>query len=321
LQNLNAFLTEIVSQGNPGEDVWESICLNLQSIGQHLFTTLIPPAIAEHAKKWKQGSYVIVSTNEQWIPWELMFDEQDFWGKKFIIARNPRLPDRRKLPDVNRPEIKIVKQIRKIVNVVGGNVLPPSLAQQAAQLFNAFPPSLVTLLQEKPLATLQEALPGTDALHCTCHGLLKPHLLQIAKESNLSVNIFPDTVEKLSLEPGILVFVNACASSAPVLTFGKFSSFGWEFYRRGARTFVGTLGAVPVKYAVSFAEAVYSELFRKDVKQTIGQAVALAKEAASKERNLFWLFYCIYGDPDFSVEAPDIKGGKDDANPSIRDRN
>ena len=92
-------------------------------------------------------------------------------------------------------------------------------------------------------------------------------------------------------------------SEPTVKTFGDFSSFGWEFYRQGADVFIGTLGIVPAKYAVSFAKNVYKELLRKDVKlTTIGQAVAKAKEVAATEHNLFWLLYCIYGDPDFFFE-------------------
>ena len=44
------------------------------------------------------------------------------------------------------------------------------------------------------------------------------------------------------------------------------------------------------------------QMFRKDVKQTVGQALAKAKEVAKKERNLFWLLYFIYGDPDLYFE-------------------
>jgi hypothetical protein len=164
---------------------------------------------------------------------------------------------------------------------------------------------------------LKEALPATDLLHCTCHGYLKPYLLQIAKDKSRYANLLPETVKQLSLEVGSLVFVNACASTAPVLTFGRFSSFGWEFYRQGASIFIGTLGSVPTKYAVDFAEVIYRELFRRDAKQTIGQAVALAKQAAANEHNIFWLFYCLYGDPDITIEVSNLEERNDDANPNL----
>ncbi|NCS13506.1 MAG: CHAT domain-containing protein [Microcystis aeruginosa G13-09] len=316
LRSLNAFLTEVVQQGNPSDERWESICFNLQSVGSNLFEMLIPSEVAKQMRTWKIGSPVIISTNEQWIPWELMYDGEDFWGKKFIIARSPRLRDSQDLPDKNRPESKGERKIKRIVNIVGGDV-PSSEAERATHLFsNLLPPEAVHLLAKQPISSLVKAIPGTDALHFTCHGHLEPHLLQIAGDKNKTriENLLPETIQRLPLEPGSLVFANACASTVPVLTFGKFSSFGWKFYQRGADAFIGTLGAVPVKYAVNFAEIVYRELFNPDEKITIGQAVAKAKEVAANERNLFWLLYCIYGDPDFSIVQQKNSKEEDHAN-------
>lgn len=306
LRELNAFLTEVATKGSPAEKQWDSLCFNMQAVGGSLFEALIPSPVAERVQKWQPGSSVIVSTNEQWVPWELVYDGEDFWGRKFILARYPRLSDRRSLPDANRPEGKRRKRIRHIVNVVGGGV-PGTEAYRAAQLFKTLLPStpagLVRLLQEEPVSVLQKALAGVDVLHFTCHGHLEPHMLQIAGDKSRTQNLLPQTIRKLALEPGSFVFANACASSAPVLTFGKFSNFGWEFYRQGADIFIGTLGTVPAKYAVSFAEAVYRELFKKDTQPTIGQAMAAAKETAAGDHNLFWLLYCIYGEPNLSIQV------------------
>jgi WD40 repeat protein len=304
LRNLNAFLTEVVQQGNPSDDRWDSICFNLQGVGANLFKMLIPPEVARQVRTWKIGSTVIVSTNEQWIPWELMYDGEDFFGKKFIFARYPRLTEDEKWPDKDRDESQGDRQIKRVLNVVGGDV-PASESDRATQLFSTYLPLDYTqLLFKQPISALVKALPGADVLHFTCHGHLEPHLLQIAGDKNKTriENLLPETIQSLPLELGSLVFANACASTAPILTFGKFSSFGWKFYQRGAAAFVGTLGAVPVRYAVNFAESVYLELFNTNERISIGQAVAKAKEVAASDRNLFWLLYCIYGDPDFSFE-------------------
>ena len=302
LQQLNVFLNEIVIHGNPNDEEWNSILLNLQGIGSDLFTKLIPNPLAVQAREWKPGSLVVISTNEQWIPWELMYDENDFWGKRFIIARLPRLSDRRSAPDSGRPEKVPPRSIKRIVNVIGGDV-GVAEAKQAYGLFNNLAKSVqVEILQEKSVAELKSALVKTDVLHCTCHGHLEPHMLQVAKDKTILTNLLPQTIHQLPLEPGSFVFANTCTSALPVLTFGRFSSFAWEFYRRGAGAFVGTLGAVPTSHAVCFAESIYREIFGKGSQKTIGQAVALAKNAASSERNLFWLLYCIYGDPDYKLK-------------------
>lgn len=303
LRQLNVFLNEVVVQGNPNDEEWNSILLNLRGIGSDLFTKLIPNPLAAQTREWKPGSLVVISTNEQWIPWELMYDEDDFWGKRFIIARLPRLSDRRNVPDSRRPLIRSPRAIKRIVNVIGGDV-GVAEAQQAYGLFNNLASSVqVEILQEKPVADLKIALVKTDVLHCTCHGHLEPHMLQVAKDKTTFTNLLPQTIHQLPLEPGSFVFANTCTSALPVLTFGRFSSFAWEFYRRGAGAFIGTLGAVPTSHAVCFAESIYREIFGKDNQKTIGQAVALAKNAAASERNLFWLLYCIYGDPDYKLRV------------------
>ncbi|MCZ8291147.1 peptidase C14, partial [Microcystis sp. LE19-59.1C] len=204
LRSLNAFLTEVVQQGNPSDERWESICFNLQSVGANLFEMLIPSEVAKQMGTWKIGSPVIISTNEQWIPWELMYDGEDFWGKKFIIARSPRLSDSQDLPKRNRPESKGKRQIKRIVNIVGGDV-PSSEAERATHLFsNLLPPEAVQLLAKQPISSLVKAIPGTDALHFTCHGHLEPHLLQIAGDKNKTriENLLPETILRLPLEPG-----------------------------------------------------------------------------------------------------------------------
>jgi len=304
LQQLNEFFSQAVEQGEPTDEEWDSILLNLQGIGANLFTTLIPSALAAQVHNWKKGSLVIVSTNEQWIPWELVYDGQDFWGKRFVIARLPRLSDRRNLSDAKRPESRRkTRQLKRVLNVVGGDIgLVES--KQASDLFGLLGSQVrVEVLLEQPISALNTALPKADVLHCTCHGHLDPHMLQVSKDRSLHTNLLPHTVQKLLLEPGSFVFANTCTSALPVLTFGRFSSFAWEFYRRGAGVFVGTLGAVPTTHAISFARSVYQELFNGTKKTTVGQALSLAKKAVAKERNLFWMLYCIYGDPDYILKV------------------
>jgi CHAT domain len=303
LQQLNEFLSQAVALGEPTDGEWDSILLNLQGIGANLFTTLIPSALAAQVHNWKKGSLVIVSTNEQWIPWELVYDGQDFWGKRFVIARLPRLSDRRNLSDGKRPESKRkTRQLKRVLNVVGGDIGLVE-AKKASDLFGMLDSRVgVDVLLEQPISALNTALPKADVLHCTCHGHLDPHMLQVSKDRSLHTNLLPNTVQKLLLEPGSFVFANTCTSALPVLTFGRFSSFAWEFYRRGAGVFVGTLGAVPTAHAISFARLVYGELFNGTRKTTVGQALSLAKKAVAKERNLFWMLYCIYGDPDYALK-------------------
>lgn len=301
LRELNAFLAEVVTRARPSADEWESMLLNLRAIGAQLYQDLVPTSITDRVATWVPGTSLVISTNEQWIPWELMYDGDDFWGKKFLLTRLPRLSG--DVQDVmmspSRPTPESGRLVRRIVNVVGGGVATET--QRACHLFSGLSEEVKTeVLLEKPLEVLRKTLPGADAVHFTCHGLTDPHLLQIAKDRSRSQNLAPQSVPFLPLEPGCLVFANACASSVPAVTFGRFTNFGWEFYRRGAEVFIGTLGPIPTSYAIQFAETFYQHLLREEGSAgcSVGEALAAARRDAENRSNLFWLLYCIYGNPD-----------------------
>lgn len=301
LRELNAFLAEVVTRARPSADEWESMLLNLRAIGAQLYQDLVPTSITDRVATWVPGTSLVISTNEQWIPWELMYDGDDFWGKKFLLTRLPRLSG--DVQDVmmspSRPTPESGRLVRRIVNVVGGGVATET--QRACHLFSGLSEEVKTeVLLEKPLEVLRKTLPGADAVHFTCHGLTEPHLLQIAKDRSRSQNLAPQSVPFLPLEPGCLVFANACASSVPAVTFGRFTNFGWEFYRRGAEVFIGTLGPIPTSYAIQFAETFYQHLLREEGSAgcSVGEALAAARRDAENRSNLFWLLYCIYGNPD-----------------------
>jgi CHAT domain len=300
--NLNNALNPAISVGSPSEDMWESIQLYLQGIGQGLFRSIVPQAVASHLQNWEPGFSLRISTNEQWIPWELMYDGNSFLGDKFILTRYPRLQDRRNSPVTNRTTAQRLNRVKKIVNVVGGNINQIE-SKRASELFGK-PSDIVNLLERPSINKLISSLQEADILHFTCHGHLKPlNLLQNYSDSVPYNNLCIDTVQQLPLRPGIFVFANACTSTTPTQAFSDFTSFGWEFYRQGADIFIGTLGTIPTKYAINFAENVYEGLLHQDCRLTVGEAVAKAKRLAASSSNIFWLLYCIYGNPDFYFET------------------
>ncbi|MEM8722588.1 MAG: hypothetical protein AAGE84_25415 [Cyanobacteria bacterium P01_G01_bin.39] len=193
-RKLNYILGETIPKGSPSQETWESICISLQGIGQSLFNSLIPSQVADCIKEWESGFSVRVSTNEQWIPWELMYDGQNFLGDKFIFTRYPRLKDRRVSSDKNRSKYQRSKQVKKIVNVVGGNIGEQS-AQKASELFIKISESIsIQLLREQSISKLTKALDQADILHFTCHGHLDPiNLLQISSGKSPIENLCLDT--------------------------------------------------------------------------------------------------------------------------------
>jgi CHAT domain len=309
-EELACILTDAIPPiGNPTHTAQRNILFNLRGLGQELFNQLVPPTVANHIQAWQPGLSVRISTNEPWIPWELMYDGQYFLGEKFLFIRLPRLDNSQHLPQRSRPQHQGAKQVKKIVNVVGGNIKPHEEAQRASDLFSQLPESIfTTCLIEKSFSELEASLNEADILHFTCHGHIKPrHLLQISSDPFLSrENISSYNISQLTLKPGSFVFANACNSNTPVYFLNNFTSFAWEFYKQGADIFIGTLGTIPTQYAINFAHTVYQELLLRDDRRTVPQAIDKAKKVAKDDdNNYFWLLYCIYGNPDFCFDPVD----------------
>jgi CHAT domain-containing protein len=77
----------------------------------------------------------------------------------------------------------------------------------------------------------------------------------------------------------------------------EFESLGFEFYRIGARPFIGTLAPVPERHANKLASRYYHWLI--DQRMTAIQALRNAKADVAADGGIpFWLFYCYYGTAD-----------------------
>jgi hypothetical protein len=342
---------------------------------------LIPKELKDQATGWNRGSTIYISTNEKWIPWELIHDGDDFWGRKFVLARYPRIPGSSAFPDLNEDlERDDSPYLGTIVNVIGGGsgldrlevekvsnmfteIIRDELAKAveegtAAEIFrrlakgdlghvgeetinevtialtkaNLVPQrdrslaGLLTSLTKADLAqmeaeTLDEivlaiaklylitvhegsiddalrAMEDSDIVHFTCHGHRTPHhCLQLTDAHPSATHcLTPIHVQGLDSLRGSLVFVNACRSEIPTACLGEFHTFGWAFYNQGAAACIGTLGPVPIDYAVAFAKRFHEHLLAG---KTVGEALGSAKSEAIEDEheNPFWLLYALYGDP------------------------
>ena len=100
----------------------------ISSAGQRYFRELIPPELAEELRDWEDGTCVEISTEEGWIPWELLHDGQDFLGRRFLLFRLPR-PENDDDDDGTNDNSALPRPIEdgsagfiKVVHVIGGNL-------------------------------------------------------------------------------------------------------------------------------------------------------------------------------------------------------
>ena len=100
---------------------------------------------------------------------------------------------------------------------------------------------------------------------------------------------------EVKLQRHCVVFANACHSASPEPQFGDFTSFAQEFYRKGARVFIGTLAAVPTDAALQFAQRFYDVLFTGNGASVV-HAYACARRSKG-DAGATDLLYCFFGNP------------------------
>ncbi len=287
----------------------ESARMSLESRGEALFRRLIPRDLQWEIQGWADRTILQISTNEQWVPWELMYDGKGFLGQRMLLVRMPCLPVSiardgvRRWPS-GRPTLSESGSGQKILNVIGGGL--KKQAKDCKGLFRAFVDRAeIVLLHERPLWALAEAIRDADLVHFTCHGRHDPLRLQIYKTDDHALNLLVDSVagDAFCVKPRCVVYANACSSAASEMVFDDFVGFAWNFYTKGAAAYIGTVGAVPTKDAMSFASRFYSRLANGDMNSIYSAYQATREEAFSEGPSC--LLFCIYGnyrdEPSFRI--------------------
>ena len=97
-----------------------------------------------------------------------------------------------------------------------------------------------------------------------------------------------------------LVFINACSSATPTLTWASAEGWATRFLDAGAGCFVGTLWEIRDGSAATFADEFYRELGKRS---PIGTAFGVARAAIKAENDPTWLAYTLYANPFASFQG------------------
>jgi CHAT domain-containing protein len=169
------------------------------------------------------------------------------------------------------------------------------------------------LLNERPLSSLTKEIQNADLVHITCHGYRDPLMLRIHETNDRALNLSVDSVagDDFRIKPRCLIYANSCSSAAGEFSREEFVGFGWEFYTKGAAAYIGTLGTVPTKEAISFARRFYSRLASGQSDNIYDAYQATREEAIAAGPAC--LLFCIYGnyrdEPSFKLTRREAAGG------------
>jgi hypothetical protein len=244
--------------------------------------------------EWPDRTVLGISSNADWIPWELMHDGKGFLGQRMLLVRMPRIRAG-ELGAAASPTLRLGASApgRMILNVIGGEL--DGQVAACHRLFASVAPDVeVHPLEGASLAELLEVIGNADLVHITCHGRRDPLRLQICRQDDELVSLLLDSLrlDTFQLKPRCLVYANACNSAAADSRLGEFVSFGTEFFKKGAATYIGTLATVPIAGALGYASRFYEEL--KACGGDVFDAYQTAKNV-SVAVGPTCLLFCIYG--------------------------
>lgn len=278
---------------------YRAVLRNLQGCGFHIYENFIPVDLRERINALDDASLLHIKSNEMWLPWELIRNGSDFWGKRFVISRSHR--------NVNVSIREKQIQVKKIINVIGAGI-SNEVSKRAEKLFENHPDARVINIlgneDSESLDKIYEQIGNADIIHFTCHGYVSQSdgnlYLQVVRDKAPTYNFMVTTIATLSIKPNALIFANACSSAQSQLAIQGSMGFGREFCsgRHEASAFIGALDLIPDFPAVLFAEEFYKNIFHGN---NVGQALRLAKQVGVRTDDghigMFQLLYSLYGNP------------------------
>jgi hypothetical protein len=289
----------------------------LRDFGKLLHNVLFPPENGSRTLELAAGlrgasGPLLVSTDEPRIPWELLYDGEQFLGLRHDLGRQLVIPGR---PSIQRP-VPLSPIARALLVADPLNDLPKarSEAERVRSWLHDHGTTCTLLMGEQAdrLEVLRELSSGDyDLFHYSGHVATPPRsrrprsatwsgeqdggpepALLLHGRKPLQPQEIRSTLGGGSGSPPV-VFINGCASGEP------FSNLCATFMATGAALVVGTLYRVSEEAAAGFAEQVYAGLLAG---RPAGQAVRQARLALYESGDGGWAAFVYHGDPSARLE-------------------
>ena len=271
-----------------------------QARGQVIYRTLVPPRLREKLRG--VTGPLLISTSLYGLPWEVLHDEQEFWGLRYALGKRLVL-DR---PMLSGPPARLRPRPR--VLVIGSDPRGdlPFVRHEVEEICETLEGSADLVCVVDRLASFETVSAylgeGFDVVHYCGHVVASPETgpaLLLADERPLTAAVIEANVAGRPL-----VFLNACASArdshAP-------SSGAWEatvssvanaFLFGGAVAVVGTLADVSDRHAARLAVAFYQRVLESaPIGEALRDARLACRQAPESAGSPTWLSFVLYGNP------------------------
>jgi ketosteroid isomerase-like protein/TolB-like protein len=280
-----------------------------RACGAMLYRTLVParlrPVLRAH-----RGP-LLVRTSLAGVPWELLHDDEEFWGVRYALGRRLVLAR----PVAARPVPRRGERPRALVVGADPRGDLPFVGPELEVVCDALEERADVECLGGGLATFERVTAalgrGFDLVHFCGHvvadGRGEPALL-LGDGRTLAAGVVESN---LAGRP--LVFLNGCASARGGASGGsgawepRVASVAHGFLVGGALGVVGTLADVSDRHAATLAGRFYA---RALAHVPVGESLRAARESlrddAAASASPTWLSFVLYGNPAARVAAPDV---------------
>jgi len=283
----------------------------LASIGELIMRSAISTKIRENLSKLKPN-YLLISTNDIDVPWELMHDGLTFFSLKYSLGRS--IPELENLP---AERTSFVSERPRILFVADPTESLVEAKNEVVQIREALSDgSFESDLLAGKNATVQNLISfimnqNYDIMHFACHVEFNE---SNPEDTSIILNDGKLTAKQMysymsGKSPPTLVFMNSCSSAKSSSSgrydlTGELSSLAQGFIKAGTSLYVGTLWPIYDKDAGELAVRFYKDYING---KPVGDCLRLARSnlyEKTKNCNATWAAFVLYGDPSIAVRPP-----------------
>lgn len=282
----------------------------LERAGSELYGKLIPSELCSRITKRDDSalrdSYLLLrlDRNLLWIPWELLFDGEQFLCQRFRVSREVLGTGEELKARKVRQQIKRNGDVLVAFGDTTDLKAPEEKRAIKTELERAYDD--VRLFNKRPANDLLvELTRNYEIVHFIGHGIfLESHPEKTGWKCADSTLLSCKEIEELPTAAPfpLLIFANSCDSAHASLASPKgaeryVGELYLAFLRRGVPHYIGTLAPIPDERSIEFARKFYHLLSQG---ATIGEALTETRRAFMERTGPpIWAYYVHYGNPTY----------------------
>jgi hypothetical protein len=248
----------------------------LKKMGTIIYKNFIPRDFAQEFVH----HYMVLETEDNQIPWELMYSDQ-FFALKYAVSRRIKSE---KAPKIHYPK----KRGKKALIIADPTEKLPEAVTECEYLIETlqdyFAVIYLTPREARKADIMYHLSQGYDIIHYAGE-LKEDHCLPVYKDV-----LTCEEIER-NLEGSPIVFLNGCGSAK---TFSyNIEGLAEVFLHRGALSFIGSLWNIHDRTAAEIA----AEFYRNCLHYPVGEALRLSREKYYSSEDITWAAFVMYGDP------------------------